>query len=193
MIRKNERRQLKSNFSENADVFLEGLKSDCRSILVSYFEDIQVKIVELFVMVRKNNETQIKGEKQLEDSTDSLKFMFSEFDEYKKERLERQARLVELESKVVSLSAVKLEYKAHTMKQYSRHNSIPVYGLPEVKGEDTDSLVIETVNEKMGLDIVTVDIDRTHQSRAPLKQSGIVRRVIVKFVRHSNQRKNLCK
>ena len=72
------------------------------------------------------------------------------------------------------------------MKQYSRHNSIPVHGLPEVKGEDTDSLVIETVNEKMGLDIVTVDIDRTHQSRAPLKQSGIVRRVIVKFVRYSN-------
>ena len=62
-------------------------------------------------MVRKNKETQIKGEKQLEDLTDSLKFMFSEFDEYKKERLERQARLVELESKVVSLSAVKLEYK----------------------------------------------------------------------------------
>ena len=79
--------------------------------MVSYFEDIQVKIGELFVMVRKNKETQIKGEKQLEDLTDSLKFMFSEFDEYKKERLERQARLVELESKVVSLSAVKLEYK----------------------------------------------------------------------------------
>ena len=70
-----------------------------------------MKIGELFVMVRKNKETQIKGEKQLEDLTDSLKFMFSEFDEYKKERLERQARLVELESKVVSLSAVKLEYK----------------------------------------------------------------------------------
>ena len=55
-------------------------------------------------MVRKNNETQIKGEKQLEEFTDSVKFMSSKFDEYEKERLEREARIVELESKVVFLS-----------------------------------------------------------------------------------------
>ena len=53
-------------------------------------------------MVRKNNETQIKDEKQLQDLTDSVKFMSSKFDEYEKERLEREARIVELESKVVS-------------------------------------------------------------------------------------------
>ena len=33
-------------------------------------------------MVRKNNETQIKGEKQLEDLTNSVKFISSNFDEY---------------------------------------------------------------------------------------------------------------
>ena len=58
-------------------------------------------------MVRKNNETQIKCKKQLEDLTDSGKFMSSKFREYEKERLERlkmDARILELESKVVSLS-----------------------------------------------------------------------------------------
>ena len=47
---------------------------DCRSILANCFKNIQEKIEELFVMVRKNNETQIKDEKQLQDLTDSIKF-----------------------------------------------------------------------------------------------------------------------
>ena len=45
--------------------------------------------------------------------TDSVKFTSSKFDEYEGEKLEREARIVELESKVVSLSTEveKLEYK----------------------------------------------------------------------------------
>ena len=67
---------------ENDDISLGGLKSDnCCSILANCFRNIQVKIEELFFMV------QIKGEKQLEDLTNSVKFMFSKFDEYDKERL----------------------------------------------------------------------------------------------------------
>ena len=94
-----------TSFSENNDVLLEGLKSGaCSSILANCLKSVQVKMEELFVMVRKNNETQIKSEKQLEDLTDSVKFMSSKFDEYEKERLERDARIVELESKVVSVS-----------------------------------------------------------------------------------------
>ena len=138
----------------------------------------------------KNNETQIKGEKQLEDLTDSVKLM-SKFDKYEKERLEKEPRIVELESKVVSLSAKveKLEYTADKMEQYSRHNSILIHGLPQVKGEDTDSLVVETVKEKMGLDISSADIDRTHRLGAPPKTSGKVRPAIVKFVWYNDLKK----
>ena len=91
--------------------------------------------------------------------TDSVKFTSSKFDEYEEEKLEREARIVELESKVVSLSTKveKLEYTANRMEQYSRRSSILIHGLPEEKGEDTDSLVIETVKEKMGLDISSVE------------------------------------
>ena len=94
-----------TSFSENDDAFLEGLKSDdCRNILPNCFTNIQEKIEELFLMIRKNNKTQIKGKKQLEGLTDSVRFMSSKFDKYEKERLEREARIVELEDKVVSLS-----------------------------------------------------------------------------------------
>ena len=150
-----------TSFSENDDVFLEGLKSDdFRRILANCFQNIQGKIEELFTMFRKNNETQIRGEKQLEDLIDSVKFMSSKCDEYVKERLEREARIVELESKVVSLSTKveMLEYTADKMEQYSRRNSIQIRCLPEVKGENTNSLVIKTVKEKMSLDILSADM-----------------------------------
>ena len=57
------------------------------------------------------------------------------------------------------------------MEQYSRRNSTLIHGLSEVKGEDADSLVLETVKEKMSLDISTADIDRTHRIGAAPKQS----------------------
>ena len=76
------------------------------------------------------------------------------------------------------------------MEQYSRRNLILIHGLPEAKGEDTDSLVIKTVKEKMGLDISSADIDRTHRLGVPPKQSRKVRPVIVKFVRYNDQKKN---
>ena len=79
---------------------------------------------------------------------------------------------MELECKVIFLS--KVEYAADKMKQCSRRKSILIYGLPEVKIEDTDSLAIKTVKEKMGLDILFADIDRTHRIGAPPKQSGKV-------------------
>ena len=101
--------------------------------------------------------------------------MSSKFEEFEKERLERETRIAELESKVDSLSTKveKLEYTADKMEQYSRCNSMLIHGLPEKKGEDTDSLVIETVKEKMGLDISSSDIDGTHQIGTPPKQPGL--------------------
>ena len=81
---------------------------------------------------------------------DSFELTSSKLDEKEKERLERKARIAELESKVVSFStkAEKLEYIADRIEQYSRRKSIIIYGLPEEKRENTDSLVIETVKRK---------------------------------------------
>ena len=139
-------------------------------------------------MVRKNDK---KGEKQLKDLTDSVKFMPSNFDKYEKESLEKEARIVELESKVVSLytKVEKLGFTADRMEQCSIHNSILIRGLPEEKGEDTDYLIIVTAKKKMGLDIPSAHIDRIHRIGAPPKQSGKVRPVIVTFVLYNDRRK----
>ena len=94
---------------------------------------------------------------------------------------------MELECKVVFLP--KVEYTADKMEQCSRRNSILIHGLPEVKIEDADSLAIKTVKMKMGLDILSADIDRTHRLGAPPKQSGKVRPVIIKFVLYNDWKK----
>ena len=71
--------------------------------------------------LEKNNEIQIKGEKQLVNMTDSINFMSLKIDVREKERWIREARIVELESKAVSFSTKveKFEYTADRMEQYS--------------------------------------------------------------------------
>ena len=55
--------------------------------------------------------------------------------------------------------------------------------------KDTDSLVTETVKEKIGLHISSSDIDRTHRIGATPKQSGKVRPTFVEYVRCNDWRK----
>ena len=92
----------------------------------------------------------------------------------------------------MSTKVEKLEYTADRMEQYSGHNLISLYGLPEEKRGGADFLLIQTVKEKMSLDISSADIDRIHRIGAPpysalLKQSRKVRPVIVKFVRYKDR------
>ena len=80
--------------------------------------------------------------------TDSVKFMSNEFHEYEKERLERlemEARIVELVS--LSTKFKKLEYIADRMKQYSRRNSMLIYG-KEKKGKMQTPLLSKQLKRK---------------------------------------------
>ena len=67
----------------------------------------------------------------------------------------------------MSTKAEKLEYTSDKMEEYSRRNSILTHGLPEVNREDTDTLIIEMMKEKIGLDNFSADIGRTHGLGAP--------------------------
>ena len=94
---------------------------------------------------------------------------------------------------MLELCNLKVKLFLYLLKLKSRNiqltNSILIQGLPEVKGEDTNFLVIETVKGKMGLDISSADIDKTHRLGALPKQWGKVRTVTVKFVWYNDRRK----
>ena len=48
-------------------------------------------------------------------------------------------------------------------------------------------MIINTLNEKLDLDITLRDMDRTHHIKEPKKTRGKTCPIIVKFVRHNDR------
>ena len=63
--------------------------------------DKQVK--ELYILAQSNNEKHIKGEKQLLDLTESINFMIKKFDDYEKDRVEKEKLIKDLKKKYLPL------------------------------------------------------------------------------------------
>ena len=55
-------------------------------------------------MVQNSNDKQSKGEKQLSDLTGFIKFMFERFNEFEKERKEKEKVIEDLQEKLYVLS-----------------------------------------------------------------------------------------
>ena len=68
--------------------------------------------------------------------------------------------------------------------QYSRRNYLFFYGIKEEKGEDTDSIVINTVKEEMDIEFLPNDLDWSHRigNRKTKKKE---RPILVKFERYN--------
>ena len=111
----------------------------------------------------------IKGEKQLVDLAESVKFMTSKFDELEKDRKEKEKIINNLKGEVSYLSEKlgKLEESIDAQQQYSRRNCLLLHGIEETKGEDTDDLVLEVLNNDMGLNISKTALDRSHRIGNP--------------------------
>ena len=68
------------------DVFEESLKSeDCVKILLSCLRNLEKEVKDIHKLALSNNNNQIKGEKQLADLSESIKFISDKFDEFEKE------------------------------------------------------------------------------------------------------------
>jgi hypothetical protein len=57
-----------------------------------------------------------------------------------------------------------LETKLDEQEQYSRRNCLLIHGIPETSSkENTDTLVIDTIRERLNIPITEEDLDRTHR------------------------------
>ena len=64
------------------DVFEESLKSkDCVKILLNYLRNLEKEVKDIHKLALSNN-NQIKGEEQLADLSESIKFISDKFDEF---------------------------------------------------------------------------------------------------------------
>ena len=80
----------------------------------------------------------------------------------------------------------KLEKQADQQKQYSRRNCLLVHRIKEVRGEATDDIIIETINQNLDIDIPPHDIEISHrfgQTRQPGEKQ---RSIKVEFVQYND-------
>ena len=92
--------------------------------------------METYEQGNENKNMHIKGEKQLVDLAESVKFMTSKFDELENDRKEKEKMIDNLKGEVSYLSEKvgKLEESIDAQQQYSRRNCLLLCGNEETKG-----------------------------------------------------------
>ena len=151
------------------------------SDVLEYLKTLEIKISEIY----DTRSMQIKGDKQLEDLTLSVKTMSHKFDEFEKDRKEKEKIIKGLKQEVSSLKerVEELEKIGDDHEQYSRRNCLLLYGIEEENDEVTDDKVISVLQEKMELHIDKEDLDRSHRIGKPSPRKK--RPIIVKFSRYN--------
>ena len=95
-----------SNVSvNNEDPFTERLKSlACVSILMNCMQNLEKQVGQIFKIRDKTEDCQIKGEYQLTDLAKGVDFITQKFDEYEKDRREKDSIIETLQSELKSAS-----------------------------------------------------------------------------------------
>ena len=121
--------------------------------------------METYKQGNENKNMHIKGEKELVDLAGSVNFMTSKFDELKKDRKEKEKISNNLKGEVSYLSRKlgKLEQSIAAQQQYSRRYCLLLHGIERTKGEDTGNIVLDVLNDDMGLDITKTAVDLSHR------------------------------
>ena len=76
-----------------------------------------------------------------------------------------------------------MEAQRDQQAQYSPKNRLLFHGKKEEKGEDTNSIIINTIKEEMDLETLPNDLDRSHRIGNP-ETNKKERLIIVKFVKY---------
>ena len=171
------------------DVFTDGLSSpDCVKILYNCIKNVEKQIQAIHCKTEETQMSQIKGKQHLMDLNKTVNFICEKFDEYERDRVEKEKIINGLQKHVNDMSATIESLKSwlDRQEQYSRRNCLLIHGLPESKNENTDELVIDAIKEKMGEEIEKNEIDRSHRIGVP-KNNGKNRPIIIKFVRYNTR------
>lgn len=81
-----------------------------------------------------------------------------------------------------------LEIQNDALEQYTRRNSLRIYGLPEKEGENTDDLILDFASNELDLNLTLESIDRSHRLGRPNQSRG-PRPIIVKFISYRIRQK----
>ena len=160
-------------------------------ILLTCFKNLDKQVKELYILAQSNNEKHIKGEKQLLDLTESINFMTKKFDDYEKDRAEKEKLIKDLREEVSSLKNEHEQLKSdvENPQQYSRWNCLLVHSIPKKQGESTESIALNAINELLEEGLSEVDIEYTHRVVKPKQNKKTPRPIITKFLRYNCRRR----
>ena len=93
----------------------------------------------------------IKGEKQLVDLPEFVKFITSKFDKLEKDQKEKEKIIHNLKGEVGYLSEKlgKMEENIDAQQQYSQRNCLLLHDTEETKGEDPDVVLEVHSNDRV--------------------------------------------
>ena len=141
--------------------FLDTLESVCRQTMEKV---VCARFAELQQQIDKNEATILDLQNTLDTKTKEIKSLKQRFtDESEKREI--------------------TERKLNDLEQYTRRNSIRIFGVREQTNEDTDQIAIDLAREKLGFALSKTDIDRSH--RVYQKDQTKAKPIIVKLCAHN--------
>ena len=88
------------------DVFTEGLSSpDCAKILYNCIKNVENHLLAIHSKTEETKMSQIKGEQKLIDLNETVNFICEKFDEYERDRVEKEKIISELQKNINHMSA----------------------------------------------------------------------------------------
>ena len=128
-------------------------------------QNLEKQVGQIFKMLEKTEDRQMKGECQVTDLAKGLEFITQKFDEYEKGRREKDAIIATLQNelKSASMKTEDLEKKLERQEQYCRRNCILIHALTEGMEESADDRVLKLFREELNEDVFIADLDRTHR------------------------------
>ena len=112
-------------------------------------QNIEKQVKYLFLLAHENKEKHIKDESDLSELTKAIDLISGKFDDYEKERGEKDKIIKELKREVSDLntSVKSLENQLDRQKQYLRRNCILIHGITETQDENPDDISLRTINK----------------------------------------------
>ena len=109
----------------------------------------------------------MKGNQQLKEVNDAIKFINKKFGEFEADRREKERELAELKITINSLNVRldKADRAFDRQGQYPRRNCLLIHGIDKENQENMDEVVINVFKKEMDEEITHVDIDRSHRLR----------------------------
>ena len=119
-----------------------------------FFKNLESKVNEIFANINTFKENQIKGEEQLTNLAETVNFISEKFHEFEADRKLKEEIIKSLHGQLSLLhdDFNKMEAQMETQAQNSCRNCLLFHGIKEVKDEDTDSIIINTVKWEMDIE-----------------------------------------